>query len=120
MMSAATKATTSNGRRADYATKVFMALLERSNVPEPVREHRFDERRRWRLDFAWPEFKVALEVEGGAWTRGRHTRGAGFLADIEKYNAATAQGWRILRTTPSDLISADTIRTIQATIRLAR
>lgn len=33
--------------------------------PEFVREHRFHPTRRWRFDFAWPDEKVALEVEGG-------------------------------------------------------
>ena len=43
---------------------------------------------------------VAVEVEGGVWTGGRHTRGKGFEADCEKYNAATERGWRVLRVTP--------------------
>jgi hypothetical protein len=25
-----------------------------SDMPEPQREHRFDDRRKWRFDFAWP------------------------------------------------------------------
>ena len=68
-------------------------------LPEPEREYRFHHSRRWRFDFAWPERKVTLEVDGGHWVRGRHTRGAGFEADAEKYNAATVHGWRVLRVT---------------------
>ena len=67
-------------------------------APEPVSEYRFCERR-WRFDFAWPEQKVAVECEGGIWVRGRHTRGKGFEADCEKYNRATADGWRVFRCT---------------------
>ena len=64
-------------------------------------EHRFAAPRRWRLDFAHVGGMVAIEVEGGIWTGGRHTRGAGFERDLEKYNAATLRGWALLRTTPA-------------------
>ena len=71
--------------------------------PEPVPELRFHPTRRWRFDFAWPESRIAVECEGGVWTRGRHTRGAGFIADCEKYNAAAALGWCVFRCT-SDML----------------
>ena len=63
-------------------------------------EHRFSPPRRWRFDFAWPDRKLAVEVEGGTFIGGRHTRGAAFEKDAEKYNEATLQGWRVLRVTP--------------------
>lgn len=81
----------------------FVASLVAGGLPEPVREYRFHPTRRWRFDFAWPEQKVALEVDGGVWTGGRHTRGAGFIGDMEKLNAAGLAGWRFLRATPKDL-----------------
>jgi len=71
-----------------------------AGLPEPVAEHRFAHPRRWRFDWAWPDHLLALEVDGGVWTRGRHTRGAGFLRDIEKLNSAAIAGWSVLRTTP--------------------
>ena len=66
-------------------------------------EYRFHPRRRWRFDFAWPSVKIAVEIDGGAYTRGRHTRGKGFEADCEKMNAAALLGWRVLRFTPQML-----------------
>jgi len=39
---------------------------------------------------------LAVEVDGGTWTGGRHTRGAGFEADCEKLNAAVIAGFRVL------------------------
>jgi len=67
-----------------------------------VKEHRFHATRRWRFDYAWIAHLLALEVEGGIWTRGRHTRGAGYQKDIEKYNAAALAGWRVLRISRED------------------
>lgn len=51
----------------------------------------------WRFDFAWPEVMFAVEVEGGGWSGGRHTRGAGFAADMQKYHHAAALGWFVYR-----------------------
>lgn len=73
--------------------------LRAVGLPKPLREYRFHARRRWRFDFAWPEHAVAAEVEGGVFSGGRHTRGAGFTRDAEKYNAAAEDGWRVFRFT---------------------
>jgi len=44
-----------------------------------------------------------MEIEGGTWVSGRHTRGKGYLNDLEKYNEAVILGWRLLRVTPQML-----------------
>lgn len=72
-------------------------------LPSPEVEYKFHPTRKWRFDFAWPSQKIAVEIEGGIWTGGRHTRGLGFLKDMEKYNAAGALGFRIFRFTPQEL-----------------
>ena len=69
-------------------------------LPKPVTELEFHPKREWRFDFAWPKYKLALEVEGGIHSGGRHTQPAGFLGDMEKYNSAAVLGWRVLRFTP--------------------
>ena len=68
-------------------------------MPEPLAEFRFHPERRWRFDFAWPAEQLAIEVEGGTYTRGRHNRPVGFAQDCEKYNSAALLGWRVLRYT---------------------
>jgi len=68
-----------------------------ANLPEPEREYRFHPDRKWRFDLAYPDCRIAFECEGGIWSRGRHTRGQGFINDCEKYNAATLLGWRVFR-----------------------
>lgn len=99
--------------------KMFLAVLKHHKLPMPETEVRFAPPRRWRFDYAWPLQKVALEVEGGAYTRGRHTRGAGFIADMEKYNRATVMGWRVLRVTPDQLCIGETVELIFDALRLA-
>lgn len=73
----------------------FLLACRALGLPEPEREFRFAVPRRFRADFRFG--KVLVEIEGGEWTRGRHTRGRGFTADCIKYNLATLCGWRVLR-----------------------
>jgi hypothetical protein len=71
--------------------------------PAPVPEYRFHAYRKWRFDYAFPSRGIAIEIEGGVFTNGRHTRGAGFTGDMEKYNAAVVLGWKILRYAPNKI-----------------
>ena len=83
-------------------------------LPKPVREHRFHPTRRWRFDFAWPDQKIAVEVDGVLPGRGgRHQRMAGFDADTEKTNAAAILGWKVLRFTPRAVNSGEAVQTIE-------
>lgn len=95
-----------------------VALLCRAHrLPAPVSEFRFHPTRRWRFDWAWPDQRVALEQEGAVWARGRHTRGAGFLKDIEKYNQAAVLGWRVLRLTPQQVRAGAALPLLQELLR---
>lgn len=84
----------------------FLALCEQEGLPRPVPELQFHPGRRWRFDFAWPSKLLAVEVDGGVFSGGRHTRGAGFIEDQRKLNAAAVLGWRVLRVTPDRLHEA--------------
>lgn len=73
-------------------------------LPLPVAEYAFAApARKWRADYAWPERLIIVEVDGAAWVQGRHTRGAGFIADQRKLNFAAKLGYRVLRYTPDRL-----------------
>lgn len=69
----------------------------------PVTEYKFHPERRWKFDVCWPDAKVAVELEGGVYSKGRHTRPTGYIADCEKYNAAAEMGFTVLRYTRDDL-----------------
>jgi very-short-patch-repair endonuclease len=66
-------------------------------------EYRFHPTRKWRFDAAFPERMIAVEIDGGAFIGGRHTRGAGFKRDCEKLNAAALMGWRVFRFLPEQI-----------------
>ena len=69
-------------------------------------EFRFDDVRRFRLDFADPVSKVGVELDGGTWSGGRHTRGYGFESDCVKGNLAISRGWVVFHLT-TRMLAAD-------------
>jgi very-short-patch-repair endonuclease len=81
-------------------------------LPIPETEHRFCTRR-WRFDYAFIKAKLAVEIEGGIFIRGRHSRGKGMLADMDKYNSATIYGWSILRFVPDQVEKGTAALTIK-------
>lgn len=97
-------------------TDLFTCLCKSDLGVLCVKEYKFHPTRKWRFDYAFPEHKIAIEVEGGVWTSGRHTRPQGFLGDMEKYNTATLMGWRVFRTTPNELVRMATINMLRDAI----
>jgi hypothetical protein len=88
-------------------------------------EVRFHPERKWRIDVALtnrldgqePSAKpcaIAVEINGGAFSRGRHVRGDGFVKDMEKLNAMTVLGWRILQFTPQQVRDGSAIALIRS------
>lgn len=60
-----------------------------------------------RLDFAWPERRVALEVDGFRW----HSSPRALHADLARQNRLQALGWSVVRTGPSpDQSERDVLR----------
>lgn len=91
--------------------EIFSAQLVGKNLPKPERELKFHSTRRWRIDFAWVEWMVAVEIEGGTRSGGRHTTGAGFEKDCEKYNQLAMDGWTLLRFTSQMVEDGRAIKT---------
>lgn len=95
----------------------LMFQIKVAGLPIPEREHRFDAVRKWRMDFAWVDKKVAVEVEGVLFTRmGRHQTAIGLEMDCQKYNSSILQGWRVLRFTQRMVTSGEALKTIEAVL----
>lgn len=89
-------------------------MLWRAHGGPPLEaEFRFHPARRWRADFAHVPSRTLIEVEGGIYVHGRHNRGAGFEADLEKYLEATLAGWRVVRLGPASLTAPVVARLVE-------
>ena len=98
---------------------LFAHQLRAHGLPKPEREVHFHPTRAWRFDFAWPELRVAVEVDGGVWTGGRHVRGKGFQNDADKINAAQALGWKVFRYTPTRIRSGFAVAEVRVALERA-
>lgn len=114
----------------DYS--LFLTIVKQQLNIEMKQELVFAPPRKWKFDFYIPEYKIAIEVEGGAFqetwykdkktgetkkhTGGRHNTPEGFIEDMEKYNTAVTLGWRLLRFTPEQLYNIKTLETIKKLI----
>ena len=107
------------------AELLLAAQLEQAGIPFE-REYRFHPSRKWRADFriidnrpvCEPVTNLLIEVEGGAYVAGRHTRGASFEADCEKYAAAAILGYRVIRATPRQVENGTALEWIKAALGL--
>ena len=84
-------------------TYPLVVLCREAGLPEPIPEYKFHHARKWRADYCWPIHRVIVEIDGGLFVRGRHSRGAGMLKDFEKLNAAALLGYAVLRYAPAQL-----------------
>lgn len=101
-----------SGSRKSRLEETLALHILALGVPEPRREYRFHPTRKWRFDFAWPEARVAAEVNGGTWVNGRHNRASSIASDYEKVNAAQLLGWRVYQFTGDMVKDGRAIATI--------
>jgi very-short-patch-repair endonuclease len=85
---------------------------------EVVREHRFHHTRKWRFDLALVGKRVGVEIDGGSFKSGRHSRGAGQRSDMEKYGEALKLGWIVVRCMPEHVRSGQALSWVEAAVNL--
>ena len=101
------------GQRVQSEGEVTLARDLRALKIGFEQEYKFHPERNWRADFWITGSKILVEVEGGIWSGGRHTRGKGFIADMEKYNAAAVMGFKVLRFDTQQVKSGLAIKQIE-------
>lgn len=90
-----------------------LAIQLRALKVEFEPEFEFHPKRKWRADFHLIGKMILVEVEGGIWSGGRHTRAKGYLGDMEKYNAATMLGYQVIRFSTEQVKSGLAIQQIE-------
>ena len=86
-------------------------------LPVPEREYRFASPRRYRADFAYPEKKILVEVQGGIYTRGAHSRGVGLERDYEKLNLAQLLGYKVFQFSRKMIESGEAILILEKSLK---
>lgn len=109
---------------ATYAVARLMSKLEEKFAAQLdsagiryVREKMLIPGRRFRFDFLFPRHWLVAEIEGGTWSGGRHTTGAGFQKDCEKYNLALEHGYRVLRFTSTMVSNRSALDQVARVVR---
>lgn len=109
----------SKAKAKEQARKLAeLVEINLSELPEHEKEIMFHPERRWRFDYAWPDIKIALEVHGGVFTNGRHTRGKGFTEDKVKMNTAQLLGWIVIEATTAHVKNGQMLTWIKEAIAL--
>ena len=107
-----------NGMSKSKLEDELSQQLKLLKVKKPEREYRFSNARRFRFDFAWPEEKVACEVQGGVWVGGRHNRGKGYENDCDKLNLSQLEGWLLLYVTTTHIARGDAAELIRKALKV--
>ena len=75
---------------------MLLRLIEAAGLPRPTLQHRVEvDGRRYRLDMAYPDLRIAIEADGFAVHGGRQA----FESDHERRTALTVAGWQVLEFT---------------------
>ncbi len=91
----------------------ILAMQLRAVKIQFEQEFRFHPKRKWKADFHLIGKRILIEVEGGIWSGGRHTRGKGYIGDMEKYNSATMMGFQVIRFSTDQVKSGHAIQQIE-------
>jgi very-short-patch-repair endonuclease len=91
----------------DYAVKSHL-------LPVITRKFLFAKQplgRRWEADFAYPDLKLLIEIDGGVWRRGggAHSHPSNIQRDMEKSNDAALLGYRQLRFTSDQVRNGEAV-----------
>jgi very-short-patch-repair endonuclease len=77
-------------------------------LPLPVAQFKPVRERRFRMDFAWPDRRVIVEVDGEV-----HRIKTRFHADIEKHALLVLAGWTVLRVGGREVRSGQAVQWVR-------
>jgi len=101
------------GAKVESVGESLLATQLKALKIEFEREFKFHHKRKWKADFHLVGKRILVEVEGGIWSCGRHTRGKGYIGDMEKYNAAVMMGYQVIRFSTEQVKSGLAVQQIE-------
>ncbi len=112
------------GNKSALEEKVVFLLNNVGGVPPYERNYRKGiPGRRLEADFAWPRYKVGIEVQGGTWLpksgKASGHVGAGQTRDFKKMNLFIENDWKVLQWS-SDMIRDDPVFCIEQLKRVLK
>ena len=115
---------------------LYVYFADKNALFEAIVEQECLEQGKFAFDFALPDLKIGIEVEGGVYarragelsvvggrlvaTRGqksRHTTGSGYEGDCDKYNLAAVNGWSVLRFVSPQIVRGEAATMISDFVR---
>lgn len=104
-----------SGRAKTYPdyNRMLLAQIELAGLPAGTPEFVFHPVRKWRLDVAYPDRKLAVEVDGAV-----HRIKGMFFRDIDKHQALFFEGWRLLRVTTAQVRNGEAVRLVERALAL--
>jgi hypothetical protein len=104
------------GMHADIEQALRLALRSSKHIPQDWKEqYRFIPGRQFRADFAWPEWHILAECDGGTWVKGRgHSSGSGIEIGYQRANLAQLHDFLIFRFTTAMIASGEALITLEA------
>lgn len=103
------------------AQESFGRWCELLHLPAPVKNYGYqrrkyptNKRRQWRVDWAWPDIGLMVEIQGGVWIRGAHGHPLDILRNFEKQNDGALLGYRFLQVTPEQVRSGEAVALVEA------
>ena len=107
-----------NKAKAKEQARKLAELVDLQLIPfdDYNKEYIFHPTRKWRFDYAWLDLKVALEIHGGVFSNGRHTRGKGFTEDKVKMNEAQLLGWIVIEATTAQVKNGQMLKWVNDAI----
>lgn len=107
-----------DGRRRgaqEQCEREFAFQCKALRLPEPIEQYQFAPPRRFKADFAWPQYRLLVEVQGGIWRRGggAHSHPLDLERDIERTQHMALLGWWFLPVTTDEVRSGHAVEVTQ-------
>lgn len=108
----------------DRADREFLFQCRALQLPPVLAQWRFQNSRhpnsasrKHRADFAFPDFKLFVEIDGGVWIKGAHSHPLDILRNMTKGNDAAFLGFTVLHFTPEEVTSGHAIAFTQKVLK---